>query len=100
MSSLQIPPGSIIVGACWSQIVASGKRFEDMQNPHVMVKVGNKGDVGTVEISDLLFTARGPTAGLVAMEWNIKASSKGAAGMWGEFPSSSSSSIHLTDRSS
>ena len=48
-----------------------------------MVRVGNSGNVGTVELSDLLFTARGPTAGLVAMEWNLKGTSRGAAGMWG-----------------
>ncbi|KAK1835559.1 glycoside hydrolase family 55 protein [Podospora conica] len=77
-----IPKDSIIVGACWSQIVASGKRFEDMANPRPMIKVGNPGDEGPVEISDLLFTARGPTAGLVAMEWNIKSSSQGNAAMW------------------
>ena len=69
---------------CWSQIVASGKRFEDMANPLPMVKVGNPGDEGPVEISDLLFTSRGPTAGLVAMEWNIKSSLQGNAAMWGE----------------
>lgn len=69
---------------CWSQIVASGKRFEDMAYPRPMVKVGNPGDEGSVEISDLLFTSRGPTAGLVAMEWNIKSSLLGNAAMWGE----------------
>jgi len=50
-----------------------------------MVRVGKPGDVGTVELSDLLFTAVGPTAGLVAMEWNLKADGKGKAAMWGEF---------------
>lgn len=69
---------------CWSQIVASGKRFEDMANPWPMVKVGNPGDEGSVEISDLLFTSRGPAAGLVAIEWNIKSSLLGNAAMWGE----------------
>jgi hypothetical protein len=48
-----------------------------------MVRVGNPGDIGSVEISDLLFTARGATAGLIAMEWNIKANKKGSAAMWG-----------------
>lgn len=81
---VQIPKGSIIIGMCWSQIVASGKRFEDMANPWPMVKVGNPGNEGSVEISDLLFTSRGPTAGLVAMEWNIKSSLLGNAAMWGE----------------
>ena len=48
-----------------------------------MIRVGSPGDKGSVEISDLLFTASGPTAGLVAVEWNIEADSKGSAGMWG-----------------
>ena len=49
-----------------------------------MIKVGNKGDKGKVEISDLLFTARGPTAGLVAMEWNIASDEHGSSAMWGK----------------
>ncbi len=48
-----------------------------------MVRVGQRGDVGKVELSDLLFTATGPTAGLVALERNLKGTSKGAAAMWG-----------------
>jgi hypothetical protein len=47
-----------------------------------MLKVGNAGDVGTVEMQDLLFTNVGPTAGAVLLEWNLKASSQGAAGLW------------------
>ena len=48
-----------------------------------MLRVGKPGDKGSVEIQDVLFTAVGPTAGLVAMEWNIKADPQGAAAMWG-----------------
>ena len=61
--------------------------FEDVNKPKVMVRVGNSGDAGTVELSDLLFTARGPTAGLVSMEWNLKGTSRGAAAMWGTYQS-------------
>ena len=49
-----------------------------------MIRVGKPGDTGKVELSDLLFTGTGPTAGLVAVEWNIKADDKGSAAMWGE----------------
>ena len=49
-----------------------------------MVQVGNVGDVGSVEIQDMLFTTKGGTAGAVLMEWNIQASSPGSAAMWGE----------------
>jgi hypothetical protein len=47
-----------------------------------MIQVGNKGDLGAVELQDLLFTATGPTAGVILVEWNIAESSQGAAGMW------------------
>jgi hypothetical protein len=40
--------------------------------------------VGSVEIQDLLFTSKGATPGAVFVEWNIKASSPGAAAMWGK----------------
>ena len=48
-----------------------------------MLKVGDEGSVGDVEMQDLLFTNRGATAGLVLVEWNIKARSPGSAGLWG-----------------
>lgn len=51
-------------------------------NPKVMLSVGNPGDVGSVEMQDLLFTTVGPTAGAVLVEWNLQASSQGAAGLW------------------
>ncbi|KAL2017438.1 hypothetical protein VTK56DRAFT_2094 [Thermocarpiscus australiensis] len=53
-----------------------------MKNPKVMVQVGNKGDIGTVEITDVLFSARGATAGAILTEWNVAAVSQGAAAMW------------------
>lgn len=63
--------------------MAIGSKFEDVRNPRVAVKVGNEGDVGIVEIQDLLFTVSGPTAGAVLVEWNIHESSQGSAGLWG-----------------
>ncbi|KAK6504485.1 hypothetical protein TWF506_002680 [Arthrobotrys conoides] len=77
-----IPPGAKIVGEVWSQIQASGSRFNDAANPRVMLRVGNPGDVGNVEIQDLIFGVKAPTAGAILMEWNIKASAKGSAGIW------------------
>jgi hypothetical protein len=67
------------------------------------LKVGNPGDVGAVEISDIVITTQGGSAGAIGMylflhwtqafadltvlfpegiEWNIKESSQGSAGMW------------------
>lgn len=49
-----------------------------------MLSVGHDFEVGTVEIQDMLFTASGPTAGVVLVEWNIHESSQGSAAMWGK----------------
>ncbi|KAK1959917.1 pectin lyase-like protein [Colletotrichum sublineola] len=81
-STVTVPMGTKIVGETWSQLVASGSYFADASNPKVMLKVGNPGDVGNIEIQDLIFTSRGPTAGLVLVEWNIEAASPGSTGLW------------------
>lgn len=77
-----IPTGSRIQGSSWSQIQGAGFYFGDMHDPKVVVQVGNRGDVGTMEIVEMLFSVRGNTAGAVLMEWNTAASSQGAAAMW------------------
>lgn len=53
-----------------------------MHAPKPMLQVERPGDVGSVEISDLLFTSVGSLPGLVLVEWNVRAASPGAAGLW------------------
>lgn len=81
-STIIIPDGAKIVGETWSQLVASGSYFQDASNPKVLVRVGLDGNVGNVEMQDLLFTTRGPTAGLILIEWNMQAASPGSAALW------------------
>jgi hypothetical protein len=45
-------------------------------------QVGNAGDVGVVELSDLVITTTGGSAGAIGIEWNLDATSPGAAGLW------------------
>lgn len=45
-------------------------------------QVGNAGDVGIAEISDLVITTTGGSAGAIGIEWNLEATSAGAAGLW------------------
>ncbi|KAH7309716.1 pectate lyase superfamily protein-domain-containing protein, partial [Stachybotrys elegans] len=77
-----VPVGSIIVGELWPQIMGYGDYFADEDNPKVMVRVGNNGDKGIVEISDMIWSVRGGTAGAIMMEWNVRESSQGSAAMW------------------
>ncbi|GAP93420.1 hypothetical protein SAMD00023353_10300200 [Rosellinia necatrix] len=80
--TVTIPKDAKIVGETWSQFAANGDRFSDASKPVVMLKVGKDGDVGTVEMQDLILTSKGPTPGVVLMEWNVQAKSAGAAALW------------------
>ncbi|KAF2272061.1 pectin lyase-like protein [Westerdykella ornata] len=82
LDTITIPPGTRIVGEAWSEIMGAGDAFSDIMKPKVMIKVGEPGQTGVVEISDMLFTVKGATAGAVLMEWNIAESSQGSAAMW------------------
>lgn len=84
-STVVIPSGSKLVGEAWSQFAATGSYFNDASNPKVMLRVGNPGDVGDLEMQDLLFTTQGPTAGAILVEWNIKARLPGSAALWGKY---------------
>ncbi|PYI31826.1 pectin lyase-like protein [Aspergillus indologenus CBS 114.80] len=80
--TVKVPVGSKIIGSGWSQIMGTGSAFEDEENPKVMVQVGEEGDEGVIEITDMLFTVKGPTAGAVLVEWNVHESTQGSAAMW------------------
>ncbi|KAK4173806.1 Exo-beta-1,3-glucanase [Triangularia setosa] len=58
----------------WSQIQATGSYFSDMANP-------KPGDVGTMEIADMLFTTKAATTGATMMERSLH-DSKQAAALW------------------
>ncbi|EGC45360.1 exo-beta-1,3-glucanase [Histoplasma capsulatum var. duboisii H88] len=77
-----IPTGSRVQGASWSQIQGAGFYFNDIHNPRVLVQIGEKGDVGDMEIVDMMFTAQGATAGAILVEWNVHENSQGSAAMW------------------
>ncbi|PGH19016.1 hypothetical protein AJ79_00050 [Helicocarpus griseus UAMH5409] len=65
------------------RIQGDGFYFSDAHNPHVVVQVGNKGDVGTVEIVDMIFNVQGATAGAIVLEWNVHESSQGSGKSFG-----------------
>lgn len=81
-STIHIPPNVRIVGEVWSTIMGAGDFFSDMGSPRPVVRVGESGNRGYAEISDMMFTTRGPAAGAIVVEWNIASDEKGEAGMW------------------
>ncbi|KAF8894484.1 exo-beta-1,3-glucanase [Infundibulicybe gibba] len=83
-STITIPAGTHIVGEAWTVIAGKGPAFEDPTNPQVVIRVGEEGSVGVIEISDIIFSTVGPAGGAIVVEWNIREpeGQKGAAGMW------------------
>lgn len=79
-----VPAGSRIVGEVWSVISATGAYFANPSTPTPMFKVGNSGDEGVAEITDIIFSTKGKVPGAVLVEWNIRdpAGQQGACGMW------------------
>jgi hypothetical protein len=58
--------------------MATGSYFGDMNKPKVVVKMGERGDVGSMEIVEMLFSTKGPTAGAIMVEWNVRADKPGS----------------------
>ncbi|KAJ7066188.1 exo-beta-1,3-glucanase [Mycena amicta] len=80
-NTITVPTGSTIVGEFWTTILASGTAFNDANNPKPVLQVGNSGDKGTIEISDIVVSTVGGSAGAIAIEWNTNGDA-GAVGAW------------------
>jgi hypothetical protein len=70
-STLTVPGNSKIVGESYSVIMGSGAYFSNLNAPQPVVRIGQPGDVGYVEWSDMIVSTQGATAGAVLIEWNL-----------------------------
>jgi glucan 1,3-beta-glucosidase len=80
--TLFFPPGSRIFGEGWSAISASGDVFADAANPTPLIRVGNSGDVGTAQFSDMVFTVADVLPGCTLLEVNMAGADVGDVGFW------------------
>lgn len=81
-STIKVPKNIKITGEMWPLILASGPAFGDEANPVPVFQVGQVGDVGEVELSDLIFATVGPQPGAIMVQWNVRESQQGSCGMW------------------
>ncbi|KAK7023969.1 glycoside hydrolase family 55 protein [Favolaschia claudopus] len=81
-STITIPAGARVVGEAWSVISGAGPAFQDQNKPQVVVRVGEPGSKGIVEITDMIFSTVGPAPGAIVVEWNIAETSQGSAAAW------------------
>ncbi|KXX81005.1 Glucan 1,3-beta-glucosidase [Madurella mycetomatis] len=81
--TVRVPKTIKITGEVLPLILAGGDSFfKDQSNPQPVFQVGQPGDKGEVEMSDLIFGTAGPQPGAIMMEWNIAGTTPGAAGLW------------------
>ncbi|KAL2134977.1 hypothetical protein VTI74DRAFT_10204 [Chaetomium olivicolor] len=67
-----IPPNTRIVGEGLATVImGDGEKFSDPNHPRPVVQVGNPGDVGFVEISDIIVSTQGATSGAVLIQYNL-----------------------------
>jgi len=80
--TIYIPAGSRIVGEALSSVIlANGPVFEKIAAPHAVVRIGNQGEQGRVELSDLFVSTQGPQAGAILIEYNLYSVGE-PAGLW------------------
>ncbi|OJD33323.1 exo-beta-protein [Diplodia corticola] len=81
--TITIPVGTRIFGdAFGTAISANGSNFWNPDEPRAMVKVGNSGDVGVAQISDMLFTVADVLQGCKLVEINMAGDAPGDVGLW------------------
>jgi len=80
--TIRVPTHIKMTGEMWPLIMINGasSSFNDLNNPKPAFRVGNPGDLGAVEMSDIVFETMGPAPGAIMMEWNLAGESQGAAG--------------------
>ncbi|KAI6153063.1 glycoside hydrolase family 55 protein [Pisolithus tinctorius] len=109
--TLIIPAGSQVAGEAWSVIMGGGSKFQDESKPRAVVQVGEAcpsnflgvngvggpdclfgansifTPSGILEITDIVFTTRGPAPGAIVVEWNVHepVGVQGGAGMWDSY---------------
>ncbi|KAJ7718670.1 exo-beta-1,3-glucanase [Mycena metata] len=85
-STLTIPAGTQVVGEGYGTVIAGrGSAFQNINSPQVVVQAGAPGSSGTLEITDIQFATIGPTPGAIVLEWNVKQTTQGGAGMWDSY---------------
>lgn len=83
-NTVKVPQNVRITGEIWPLIMASGTAFSDQTKPAPVFQVGQPGDEGCVEMSDLIFGTKGPQPGAILVEWNLAepVGQQASSGMW------------------
>lgn len=78
--TIEVPIQIKMVGEAWSYFMIDGTSaiFQDVNNPQPAFRVGQPGQKGAVEMSEIMFQTVGPAPGAILMEWNLGQTSQGS----------------------
>ncbi|KAF3048908.1 exo-1,3-beta-glucanase [Didymella keratinophila] len=79
-NTLDFPPGLRAVGETFSTIMGSGSAFADQNNPRPVIRIGQSGQSGSIEWSDMLVQTQGGTPGAKLIEYNLRTAR--GSGIW------------------
>ncbi|KAB8237024.1 glycoside hydrolase family 55 protein [Aspergillus alliaceus] len=78
-----VPSGTRIIGDAFaSTISAVGSNFQDSASARVMVRMGYPGDIGVLQMSDMILTVGDILPGCQMVEVNIAGNRPGDVGLW------------------
>jgi glucan 1,3-beta-glucosidase len=80
--TLTVPPGSRLWGESFTELSGSGPLFKNIENPKAVIKVGEEGDVGVAQFTDLVFTVQDVLPGAVLIEVNMAGLEPGDVGFF------------------
>ncbi|KAH7400751.1 exo-beta 1,3 glucanase-like protein [Phaeosphaeria sp. MPI-PUGE-AT-0046c] len=78
--TIEVIPGSRMVGETFSVIMASGRTWENQDSPVPVIQIGKPGESGSIEWSDMLVQTQGGTPGAIVIEYNLN--TERGSGLW------------------
>lgn len=78
--TLFVPAGSVIVGESYPVLMASGSTFANIDEPAVLVQIGNAGESGSIQWSDTIVSTQGSAPGAILIQFNLAATE--GSGIW------------------
>jgi glucan 1,3-beta-glucosidase len=80
--TIHVPPGSRLVGEVFSVITGAGTHFSNPADPQPIVRLGNPGDRGVAQLTDLLISVSSVLPGAILLQVNMAGPTPGSVGLW------------------
>ncbi|KAA8645848.1 hypothetical protein EYZ11_010009 [Aspergillus tanneri] len=82
-NTIFVPSGKRIIGDAFASVISAvGSNFANAAEPRAMIRFGYPGDVGVLQVSDMMFSVADILPGCLMAEVNIAGKQPGDVGFW------------------